>query len=270
MGFSAVHRVRAAACKSLEETILEPYEERARTLELPAIVTSDSRPAPEHYRDEPQICATVTSLEAAEERARGASRIYMTTDALDAAELSPADAFEQGIVPVLDEVCRAVDHVRVDPWIQAGATVAVGNISELALATQVGATAEIRSCLPVHNTPCMEHSPSADRRVLALARDHARRDYLAWHLRARSPGHHRFRPPARYDERALHPAGGQRLHPRLRQLRLRARKLSLKNIDGKVMPVRTDVHGRSRLYDAYPIDLTPQVRSCSMPACAVL
>ena len=40
--------------------------------------------------------------------------------------------------------------------------------------------------------------------------------------------------------------------------RLRARKLSLKNIDGKVMPVRTDIHGRSRLYDAYPIDLTPQ------------
>ena len=29
--------------------------------------------------------------------------------------------------------------------------------------------------------------------------------------------------------------------------RLRARKLSLKNIDGKVMPVRTDIHGRSRL-----------------------
>ena len=25
------------------------------------------------------------------------------------------------------------------------------------------------------------------------------------------------------------------------------------------MPVRTDIHGRSRLYDAYPIDLTPQV-----------
>ena len=66
MGFSAVHKVRAAACKALEEAILAPYEERARTLELPAIVTNDSRPAPEHYRDEPQICATVTSLEAAE------------------------------------------------------------------------------------------------------------------------------------------------------------------------------------------------------------
>ena len=116
MGFSAVHKVRAAACKALEEAILAPYEERAKTLELPALVTSGSRPVPEHYRDEPQICATVTSLEAAEAaRAEGATRIYMTTDALDAAELSPADAFEQGIVPVLDEVCRAVDHVARRP-----------------------------------------------------------------------------------------------------------------------------------------------------------
>lgn len=99
MGFSAVHKVRAAACKALEEAILAPYDERARTLELP-VLDKCTRPMPEHYRDEPQICATVTSLEAAEAaRAEGATRIYMTTDALDAAELSPADAFEQGIVP---------------------------------------------------------------------------------------------------------------------------------------------------------------------------
>lgn len=89
MGFSAVHKVRAAACKALEEVILAPYEERARTLELP-VLDKCTRPAPEHYRDEPQICAAVTSLEAAEAaRAEGATRIYMTTDALEAAGLSP-------------------------------------------------------------------------------------------------------------------------------------------------------------------------------------
>ena len=139
----------------------KPFWRRTRsarkTLELPAIITSDSRPA---ARALPRRAADLRhrhltrGREAA--RAESATRIYMTTDALDAAELSPADAFEQGIVPVLDEVCRAVDHECVDPWILAGTTVAVGNISELALAAQVGATAEIRSCLPVHNTPCME------------------------------------------------------------------------------------------------------------------
>ena len=51
--------------------------------------------------------------------------------------------------------------------------------------------------------------------------------------------------------------------------RLRARKLSLKNIDGKVMPVRTDIHGRSRLYDATPSTSRRRFLSCSMPACVV-
>ena len=261
MGFSAVHKVRAAACKALEEAILAPYEERAKTLELPAIVTSDSRPAPEHYRDEPQICATVTSLEAAEAaRAEGAARIYMTTDVLEAVGLSPADAFEQGIVPVLDEVCRALDHERVDPWINAGATVAVGNISELALAAQVGATAEIRSCLPVHNTPCMEALAERGAGAFWLSPEITLDEIIS--LGAAAPaalGITVFgRPRVMTSEHCILQVANGCIHD-CANCRLRARKLSLKNIDGKVMPVRTDIHGRSRLYDAYPIDLTPQV-----------
>ena len=261
MGFSAVHKVRAAACKALEEAILAPYEERAKTLELPAIVTSDSRPAPEHYRDEPQICATVTSLEAAEAaRAEGVTRIYMTTDALDAAELSPADAFEQDIVPVLDEVCRAVDHERVDPWINAGATVAVGNISELAVAAHAGATAEIRSCLPVHNTPCMEALAERGAGAFWLSPEITLDEIVS--LGAAAPaalGITVFgRPRVMTSEHCILQVANGCIHDCV-NCRLRARKLSLKNIDGKVMPVRTDIHGRSRLYDAYPIDLTPQV-----------
>ena len=261
MGFSAVHKVRAAACKALEEAILAPYEERARTLELPATVTNDSRPAPEHYRDEPQICATVTTLEAAEAaRAEGATRIYMTTDALEAVGLSPADAFEQGVVPVLDEVCRAVDHERVDPWINAGATVAVGNISELALAAQVGATAEIRSCLPVHNAPCMEALAERGAGAFWLSPEITLDEIVS--LGAAAPaalGITVFgRPRVMTSEHCVLQVANGCIHD-CANCRLRARKLSLKNIDGKVMPVRTDIHGRSRLYDAYPIDLTPQV-----------
>ena len=217
MGFSAVHKVRAAACKALEEAILAPYDERARTLELP-VLDKCTRPMPEHYRDEPQICATVTSLEAAEAaRAEGATRIYMTTDALEAVGLSPADAFEQGIVPVLDEVCRAVDHERVDPWVVAGATVAIGNISELALAAQVGATAEIRSCLPVHNTPCMEALAERGAGAFWLSPEITLDEIVSLGAAApASSGHHRLWPAARHDKRALHSAGCQRLHPRLR------------------------------------------------------
>ena len=260
MGFSAVHKVRAAACKALEEAILAPYEERAKTLELP-ILDKCTRAMPEHYRDEPQICATVTTLEAAEAaRAEGATRIYMTTDALEAVGLSPADAFEQGIVPILDEVCRAVDHERVDPWINAGATVAVGNISELAVAAQVGATAEIRSCLPVHNTPCMEALAERGAGAFWLSPEITLDEIVS--LGAAAPaalGITVFgRPRVMTSEHCILQVANGCIHD-CANCRLRARKLSLKNIDGKVMPVRTDIHGRSRLYDAYPIDLTPQV-----------
>ena len=260
MGFSAVHKVRAAACKALEEAILEPYEERAKTLELP-VLDKCTRAMPAHYRDEPQICATVTSLEAAEAvRAEGATLIYMTTDALDAAGLSPADALEQGIVPVLDEVCRAVDHERVDPWINAGATVAVGNISELAVAAQAGATAEIRSCLPVHNTPCMEALAERGAGAFWLSPEITLDEIVS--LGAAAPaalGITVFgRPCVMTSEHCILQVANGCIHD-CANCRLRARKLSLKNIDGKVMPVRTDIHGRSRLYDAYPIDLTPQV-----------
>ena len=232
MGFSAVHKVRAAACKALEEAILAPYEERAKTLELPAIVTSDSRPAPEHYRDEPQICATVTSLEAAEAaRAEGATRIYMTTDALEAVGLSPADTFEQGIVPVLDEVCRAVDHERVDPWINAGATVAVGNISELAVAAHAGATAEIRSCLPVHNTPCMEALAERGAGAFWLSPEITLDEIVS--LGAAAPatlGITVFgRPRVMTSEHCILQVANGCIHD-CANCRLRARKLSLKNL----------------------------------------
>lgn len=260
MGFSAVHKVRAAACTALEEAILAPYEERAKTLELP-VLDKCTRPMPKHYRDEPQICATVTSLEAAEAaRAEGATRIYMTTDALEAVGLSPADAFEQGIVPVLDEVCRAVDHERVDPWINAGATVAVGNISELAVAAHAGATAEIRSCLPVHNTPCMEALAERGAGAFWLSPEITLDEIVSLATAAPAAlGITVFgRPRVMTSEHCILQVANGCIHD-CANCRLRARKLSLKNIDGKVMPVRTDIHGRSRLYDAYPIDLTPQV-----------
>lgn len=260
MGFSAVHKVRTAACKALEEAILAPYAERAKTLEIP-VLDKCTRAMPEHYRDEPQICATVTSLEAAEAaRAEGATRIYMTTDALEAVGLSPADTFEQGIVPVLDEVCRVVDHERVDPWINAGATVAVGNISELAVAAHAGATAEIRSCLPVHNTPCMEALAERGAGAFWLSPEITLDEIVSLGTAAPAAlGITVFgRPRVMTSEHCILQVANGCIHDCV-NCRLRARKLSLKNIDGKVMPVRTDIHGRSRLYDAYPIDLTPQV-----------
>ena len=131
---------------------------------------------------------------------------------------------------------------------------AIGNISELALAAQVGATAEIRSCLPVHNTPCMEALAERGAGAFWLSPEITLDEIVS--LGAAAPaalGITVFGRP-----RVILQVANGCIHD-CANCRLRARKLSLKNIDGKVMPVRTDIHGRSRLYDAYPIDLTPQV-----------
>ena len=40
---------------------------------------------------------------------------------------------------------------------------------------------------------------------------------------------------------------------------LRQKNLSLRDKDGNLMPVRTDLQGRSRIYAAKPLDATPQV-----------
>ena len=161
---------------------------------------------------------------------------------------------------MLDEVCREVDHARIDPWIESGATVAIGNISELAAAAAAGAEAEIRSCLPVHNVPCMAALAERGASAFWLSPEITLDEIC--HIVPASPrpvGITAFgRPRVMTSEHCILQVADACIHDCAR-CRLRQRKLALKNIDGKVMPVRTDIHGRSRLYDAYPIDITPQI-----------
>ena len=267
MGFSAVHKVRAEACRLLEEKILAPYTERAERLaRIDAGSHATMAPGNDDVRAvkrtaAPTIYALAATLEAAAAACEaGATAIYMTVDALDAAGVAPVEAREQGIVPVLDEVCRIKDNPRMDRWVEQGAAVAIGNISELALAAERGAEAEIRSCLPVHNAACMQNLAERGAAGFWFSPE-----LTLAEIERIAPGSPApcgitviGRPRVMTSEHCILQVADACIHDCAR-CRLRARKLSLKNIDGKVMPVRTDIHGRSRLYDAYPIDLTPQI-----------
>ena len=262
MSFSAVHKVRALACQMLETTILQPYEEQARVANEAVLpldpAMSNGQRSP---KEEPQVCAIATTLEAAEAARRaGAVRIYMATDALADAGLSPAEAAAAGIVPVLDEVCRAADAERLDPWVRANEPVAVGNISELALAAKRGANAEIRGCLPVHNVDCLKALAARGARAFWLSPELTLDEMEQVAPASTCPvGTTVYgRPRVMTSEHCILQVANACIHD-CERCRLRTRKLSLKNIDGKCLPVRTDIHGRSRLYDAYPIDITPQI-----------
>ena len=270
MGFSAVHKVRAAACEALEHAILSARADRIASLPSRARIRAEALTADVPQPDDAgsrtsatpaQLCVATANLAAAElARELGADIVYMGTDALEAEGLSPADATSRGIVPILDEVCREGDRDRLDRWIIPEATVAVANISELALAATIGAQAELRSCIPVHNRAC----------ATMLAKKGARLAWLSPELTLAeierfcpsSPlefGIEMFgRPRVMTSEHCILQVADACIHDCAR-CGLRKRRLWLRNIDGRMLPVTTDIHGRSHLYDGAAIDITPQI-----------
>ena len=261
MGFSAVHKVRAAACEALERAILEPYAERAsRLAPAPRAVAADveqtaaPEPAAEAVR-EAEVCVLAAVPEVARAAmAAGAARVYVPSDELG------EGAWPEGCVPVLDEVCREPDHVRLDAFVREGAAVAVGNVSELALAVERGAAPEVRGCIPVHNASCLDALERAGAAGVWLSPELTLEEISKLGPHARVPlglvvsG----RPRVMTSEHCVLQTADRCIHdcPRCA---LRRRRLSLRDRDGKLLPVRTDLHGRSRIYDAFPLDLTPQV-----------
>ncbi len=261
MGFSAVHAVRAEACASLEAAILAPYEEQAQILaEVRLAPLSPAAPAARRAAIS-EICAIATSLDAARAaREAGAARIYMAVDDLAAENMSPESVQQEGIIPILDEVSRERDHARLDPWVSADAPVAVGTISELALAAERDAAAELRSCIPAHNAACLAFLANAGAHAAWLSPELSLTEIER--LAPQSPitlGITVFgKPRVMTSEHCILQVADACIHD-CERCSLRRRKLVLHNIDDKLLPVRTDIHGRSHLYDAYALDYTPQL-----------
>lgn len=268
MGFSAVHKVRALACERLERAILGPYESRARG--LARVPEADGAPAP----DAPlasdvasaQVEVCVLAADAAVATAAveaGATRVYGWSDDLTDLDGKPGElggAWPSATVPVLDEVCREPDHPHLDPWVRAGLPVAVGNVSELALAAQVGALPELRGCIPVHNASALEALERAGAAGVWLSPELNLAEISSLAPRASVPVGLvvKGRPRVMTSEHCVLQTADACVHDCAR-CALRRRRLSLRDRDGKLLAVRTDLHGRSRLYDSVPFDLTPQV-----------
>ena len=260
MGFSAVHRVRAAACEALERAILALHESRVpHALAAPAERRAESYAAEDAV---PEICALVTSREAARlARDAGAVRIYMAVDDLLAAGVSPQGIAREKIIPVLDEVSREVDHERLDPWLASGTPAAVGTISELSLGAERASLVELRSCIPVHNVACMQALGERGANGIWLSPELtlAEIERIAPHRGSLTLGLTILGAPrVMTSEHCILQVAGACIHD-CGRCRLRTRDFKLKNIDGRMLPVRTGLNGRSHLYDGVTLDATPQI-----------
>lgn len=260
MGFSAVHRVRAAACEALERAILALHESRVpHALAAPAERRAESYAAEDAV---PEICALVTSREAARlARDAGAVRIYMAVDDLLAAGVSPQGIAREKIIPVLDEVSREVDHERLDPWLASGTPAAVGTISELSLGAERASLVELRSCIPVHNVACMQALGERGANGIWISPELtlAEIERIAPHRGSLTLGLTVLGAPrVMTSEHCILQVAGACIHD-CGRCRLRMRDFKLKNIDGRMLPVRTGLNGRSHLYDGVTLDATPQI-----------
>ena len=250
MGFSAVHKVRARAAELLAQAILEPWAHRAQTLAPLAANAETGRATPTGAASAAtsvEVCAIVSSPQAARAALdAGATRLY-------------AGSWPAGVVPVLDEVCRQPDHRRLDGYVRAGEPVAVGNVSELALARERCAAPEVRGCIPVHNAQALAALERAGAAGVWPSCELPLAQICVLAPRAQVPvgivvsG----RPRVMTSEHCVLQTAGACVHD-CGRCELRARRLALRDRDGKLLPVRTDPEGRSRIYDAFPLDITPQ------------
>ena len=283
MAFSAIHEVRRRACKLLEQKLLAGYERscshlaavpsldslalscaharselRKETLDHNGVVDSSEKASPV------AICALVTTPEAAHAAvAAGATRIYASADAL------ATGAWPQESIAWLDEICREQDHARLDSFVQPHRPVAVGNLSELSLAARRSAFAEVRPCIPVHNESCLVKLEVAGACGLWLSPELTLEEIRELAPAASVPlglivsGRTR----AMTSEHCILQTTGRCVHDCAR-CPLRAQRLSLRDRDGALLPVRSDLHGRSRIYAAHPLDITPQIPD--LMACGVV
>lgn len=252
MGFSAVHKVRAEACELLEREILAPYATR-RIADGLGSVSAYATDAPR--TGEPEVCALVNTPAAAQAALdAGCDRVYATVDALG------EGTWPSSTVPLLDEVCRERDHGRLDRWVRAGERVAVGNVSELVLAQARGALPEVRGCIPVHNASCLRALQDAGAAGVWLSPELSLAE-IERVARASSVPlgivvYGRTR--AMTSEHCVLQVAG-RCRNDCAHCYLRTKRLYLRSNEGDFFPVRTDVHGRSRVYASRVTDVVPQV-----------
>lgn len=261
MRFSDVHKLRAEACRELSQALLAPYD--TREAERSPSEVRYARDLRERMQEQAavleeapiEICALVTSPEAARAARRaGATQLYAAADALQHYD------WDEQPIPWLDEVCREIDHDRLDVLVQAGERVAVGNVSELALAVERGAIPELRPCIPVHNASTVAALAAAGARgiwfspELSLAEIAQLAPWSPVPLGLVVYG----RPRAMTSEHCVLQAANRCIHDCAR-CELRQQDVSLVGLQGEHFPVRTDLQGRSRIYAAEPLDAMPEV-----------
>ncbi len=262
LGFSALHHLRSDAAHALEAALLAPMRERqarvsAASSEAIAELGDPARGTSHAVRPEDaEVCCLAPSLEVARAVAvAGADRVYL------ADVFAGPEAFAKSdFIPWLSEVSRAGDAARQEGLLRRGRPCVVSTFSAIERVRERGARFEVGFDLPVFNSACAR----------ALAGEGATGLWLSFELTA---------PEIARIARACPVPVGLKVAGALRTMTtehcvlqaaeactgacarcdVRAANPTLENIDGRFLPVRQGVDGRSRIFWDTPLDLVPRL-----------
>ena len=271
MGFSAVHAVRAEALANLERALLEGWEARAaRLIDPPHSVAAPAARKAACTAEEPQVCALVTSPAAARAALEaGAACVYVAGDDLalqpgasGRADLARGDAQEwpAGVVPVLGEISRAADIERLQHLVVADNPVVAGTVSWLDLAVERGAKPWVWHTLPLHNHAAFAALREAGAGGVWLSPELELLEIAPLAASAGMPlgivvsGHLR----TMTTEHCLLQSMGD-CAQRCATCTRRRGKVTVRDEFDRPALVTSDQLGRSRLWEASPLDATPQI-----------
>jgi putative protease len=250
IGFSALHNVRRSALESYESAVLMPWAARSRrNPEVPA-------PEPRVHRvrgRRPAIVACVVGMDAAEAcLAAGADRVMVPV--ADLRGETPTDK----IVPLLPRIARDSEVAAALRWAQRGTRVLAANLGLLQDAAAAGAIVEAGWSLNAVNVQGIAQLRDMGASLVWLSPELSGRQIAE--VAGASPlevGTSVYgRQELMVTEHCVLMAQGP-CDQRCGTCDRRTAAGTLRDRKGYEFPVRTDVSGRSHIYNSVPLDLLP-------------
>ena len=264
LGFSALHRCRREALLAYESQVLAPWS--ARPMVSPRVPEPVALPL---VRSAPRLVASVANERtAAACLAAGADAAYVPIDALGEARPLPA-----GIVAMLPRIC----HDRAVPaalaWARAGVPLVVGNLGLVREAARLGARVEADWGLNALNRQAIAQLDELGASFAWLSPELSGRQLAEVVVASPLPAGMAIygRQELMVTEHCVLMAEGP-CDRRCGGCERRAFSRRLRDRKGYEFPVRTDVSGRSHLYNAVTLDLSsalPEILAAGVAAVRV-
>lgn len=298
MSFSAVHKVRAAASEALEQEILATHTVKIKNLapidtEALKVTEIEAYEQDNYVSDTLSVFAPTLEVAHAAHDA-GADVIYLPYEVYRHASPSELNQFMTeyevshylgpSVYPVFDEVARGTAHASFDEldWIFNSL---VGNISDYYAARGTDCYTRRCSTIPIFNswTSRVSPVPDPDWDIDRNLNEHVvsvplHGGFLSPELSCEELRHLSCtidasvvvygRPRVMTSEHCVLQAANRCIHDCAHcKLRKQAETegIFLKTKDGKLLPVRTDIYGRSRIYGPEVLDYMPEISKITFP-----